>query len=242
VPQFRRAFAIDRVTFQTGLPGVFAAGNVIRPNNKLAVRSLADGKEAACSIDQYLRGQAVTGAAKPFNSRMDKLLEGETELFLAGAAKTARIAPSGGTSAGYSDAEARGEALRCLHCDCRKADNCKLRMGAQTLDADQRRFAAPRRAFEQDVSLPGVIYEPGKCIACGLCVQIAADEGEPMGLAFVGRGFGVRVRPPLGRPLAEGLTHSAERCVRACPTGALVTTKDTKSTKGTKKEEGSQKE
>ncbi len=51
-----------------------------------------------------------------------------------------------------------------------------------------------------------MIYEPGKCIDCGLCIQIAAAAGEPLGLTYIGRGFDVRVGVPLGHSLAEALT------------------------------------
>ena len=66
-----------------------------------------------------------------------------------------------------------------------------------------------------------VIYEPGKCIDCGLCIQIAAAAGEPLGLTLVGRGFDVRVAVPLDRPLAEALRRW-RRSVAACPTAALA--------------------
>lgn len=69
---------------------------------------------------------------------------------------------------------------------------------------------------------PDVIYEPGKCIDCGICIQTAAKAGEDLGLAFVGRGFDVRVAVPFNRPLAEGLKTAARKCADACPTGALA--------------------
>ena len=66
-----------------------------------------------------------------------------------------------------------------------------------------------------------MVYEPGKCIDCGLCVEIAEAAGEPLGLAFVGRGFLVRVGVPFDRSLDEALTKVAAECVAACPTAAL---------------------
>lgn len=76
--------------------------------------------------------------------------------------------------------------------------------------------------FQQYAEHPELIYEPGKCISCGLCIKIAAAAGEPFGLTFIGRGFNMRVAVPFGRDLAEGLGDAAGDCVRACPTGALA--------------------
>jgi NADH dehydrogenase/NADH:ubiquinone oxidoreductase subunit G len=71
-----------------------------------------------------------------------------------------------------------------------------------------------------------VVYEPGKCIRCGLCVQITARGKERYGLTFIGRGFDVRIAVPFNESLTEGLQHTAHACVEACPTGALAWKKD----------------
>ncbi|MCF6286068.1 MAG: hypothetical protein L3K26_12875, partial [Candidatus Hydrogenedentes bacterium] len=64
--------------------------------------------------------------------------------------------------------------------------------------------------------------EPGKCIRCGLCVEIAEKYGEDIGLAFSGRGFAMEIKVPFGRSLDEGLKKSAAECVQACPTAAIA--------------------
>ncbi len=215
---------VDTRTYQTDLPGVFAGGDAVR-KRRLAVRSVADGKEAAIAIDQYLSGQPLVGQARPFNSRMGKLQEGEIQTFVDAAKKIGRIEPQG-QGKDYSAPDARSQAQRCLHCDCRKAQNCKLRDYAQLYLAASNKFKAQRRTFVQKSQHPQVLFEPGKCIDCGLCIQITSKAKEKLGLTFIGRGFDVEVAVPFDRSIAQGLQHAAQQCVDACPTGALALKED----------------
>jgi ferredoxin len=211
---------IDGQTNATSVPSIFAGGDATR-KRRLAVRAVADGKEAAESIRQYLLGEQVTGWPKTFNSRMGKLDGAEMQIFLKSASADNRQKPSGSVG-GFTREEACAEALRCLRCDCRKADTCLLRQYACAHEARQSRYRAERRRFVQQTQHPDIIYEPGKCIDCGICIQIASQAGEKLGLAFVGRGFDVRVAVPFNESLAEGLKVAAAQCVQACPTGALA--------------------
>lgn len=215
---------VDRNTFKTSLKGVFAGGNATRARNKMSVRSVADGKSAAVSIDQHLSGLPVIGPHKLFTVHIGKLAEGEIQRFMVGISGTGRVTLSSGValSRHFSDEEARAEATLCLHCDCRKADNCKLRDYAEIYQANPNRYKGERRLFEQHVQHPDVIYEPGKCIDCGLCIQIASEAGESLGLTFIGRGFNVRMAVPFNHSIAEGLQKVSDQCVAACPTGALA--------------------
>jgi ferredoxin len=262
VPASEQGVEADRHTLATPVPGVFAAGSAIRPQ-KMAVRSVADGKVAAASISQFLATEKYARLIfghRLYSTHIGKLKEGEMAAFLAAASQAPRVEPSGGLAAGFTDAEARDEALRCLHCDCRKPAACRLRRWSDALDASPSRFKADRRAFVQhstddrrqttddrrhgtDASpnapapppdtaaftlssvlcpLPSLIYEPGKCIRCGLCIQIAAKAGEALGLTFIGRGFDVVVGVPFNQTIADGLKKSAAECAAACPTGALA--------------------
>ncbi|MBN2271916.1 MAG: FAD-dependent oxidoreductase, partial [Sedimentisphaerales bacterium] len=216
----KNGIVIEAATYQTSLPGVFAGGDAVR-NRRLAVRSVADGKEAAIAIAQYILGQPVTGPQRPFNTRIGRLKEGEMEIFLSNASKDPRVEPTDNDD-GFTDDQARNEAARCLHCDCRKPQTCKLRKYANEYDAKTSRYQGPRRLFAQILQHPDLIYEPGKCIDCGICIQIAAKAGEKLGLAFVGRGFDVKVAVPFDRSLAEGLKTAAKKCAEACPTAALA--------------------
>lgn len=219
-----RGIEVDRETFATNLEGVFAAGSAIRTKG-LVVRSVADGKEAAAAIDGYLAGRAVVGSKRPFSSRMGKVTEEELAQFLAEASETPRRDPSG--TAGFGENEAVEQAGRCLRCDCRALDTCKLKRYAAGYGADPKRYQGGRAAFLQSTQHSLVVYEPGKCIKCGLCIEIAAEAREPLGLAFIGRGFDVRVGVPFDGSLSEALGKVAAECVAACPTAALALKEET---------------
>jgi predicted molibdopterin-dependent oxidoreductase YjgC len=69
---------------------------------------------------------------------------------------------------------------------------------------------------------PQLVYDPRKCILCGICVQLSEQAAEPLGLAILGRGFESRVDVPLDASLAEAVRTAAPRLAGACPTGALT--------------------
>jgi len=214
--------AASRETYATDQQGVFAAGAAVRKISRMAVRACADAREAAESIDQFLAGKAPTGPARPISVHIGRLREGEIEKLMACASAAARVEPAGGASAGFSADEAVAEANRCLHCDCRKPVACKLRRCAQQCQAHAARHGAKRRSFEHDLTHGKVVYESGKCILCGTCIRLCQQAGEALGLAYIGRGFNVRVGVPFGEGLSAGLTKLADECVAACPTGALA--------------------
>ncbi len=211
--------AVDRISCRTSVEGVFAAGGVVKQTD-MVVRACGDGRRTAYSADAFLRGREYIPERHNSVSRMGALQEGELSVFLEGASCVARMEVG---AEGFSADEAKQEGARCLHCDCRKADTCKLRQYADLYQARQSRYKpVERRIFEQVRSHRSVIYEPGKCIKCGLCVRITENAGEKLGLTFLGRGFDVRVGVPFNESLEEALEKVAEQCVRTCPTGSLA--------------------
>lgn len=224
--------AADPRTLATNLPGVFAGGDAVLGAD-LAVRAAAAGRVAAVSIDQYLAGRPVTGEDHAVQVALEPIDDDERAAMFREIEKSERVrTPAIGlerrlagfeeVAAGLDAEPARREALRCLSCGCLKAEGCGLRRWATAYLADPYRFLGQRRRFARDTSHPEVVYEPGKCILCDACVRIAAEAGEELGLAIVGRGFDVAVAVPFGASLADGLRHTARRCAEACPTGAIA--------------------
>jgi NADPH-dependent glutamate synthase beta subunit-like oxidoreductase len=210
---------INRQQYSTSVQGVFAAGGCTGSRN-LCIRAVADGKEAAFAIESHVLGLNRL-SEKPYNHRMGIVQKEEMEIFLKHASEKERKEPLS-KSEGFSPQEAVQEARRCLRCDCRKADRCSLRDLAAEFDARQKTWQGEKKLFTQITENEKLIFEPGKCIKCGLCVQTAKKEGELLGLAFEGRGFDMEIAVPLNKSLAEGLTHAALKCIDICPTGALA--------------------
>ena len=188
----------------------------------MAIRSLGQGKDAAYSIMQYLCGEALTGKKKKFNSKFGKLIQDEFPEYLKEATEFQRFNPKKGLAEGFTLREMVNEASRCMHCDCRKIDNCKLRDFADDYQARQKRFDySQRKPIKKFIQEDVVVYEPGKCIKCGICVRLTASYQEELGLTFIGRGFEVEVGVPFNEELKNGLTKTAGIVAEACPTGAL---------------------
>jgi formate dehydrogenase major subunit len=228
----KRGIAANPQTLATNIDGVFAGGDGVTGAD-LAVRAVAAGKLAAVSIDQYLGGRRVQGDPEMLTVLMGKLGEPElAELFRSIEASSRvsmpeipieqRIRTFDEVELGLTDETVRTESGRCISCGCYKATTCQLRQWATEYGADPLRFAGARRRFQRDMSHPDVVYEPGKCILCGACVTVAAQAGEKVGLAIVGRGFDATVAVPFRGTFAEGIPGAARHAADVCPTGAIA--------------------
>lgn len=230
IERIRQAGVIFQMNTETGpdkikeLEQEFAA--VVYPLEKapkMAIRASALGKEAAWKVRQKLSGMPETGEPRMFNSRFGKLQESEAAEYLKESVPVDRIEPALGFTHGMTAEEVVAEAARCLHCECRKPDSCLLRIWSHEYEADQKRFQGPvRKPVTRQFQHETVVYEPQKCIKCGICVRITAKHKEEFGLTFIGRGFDVVIGVPFSESLREGLTHTAEEAANACPTGALA--------------------
>lgn len=214
-----RKMKADKLSMMTSRAGVFVAGRAVRPTGQ-PVGSVADGKAVATCIVRYLRKQPVERPVKPFSVFMGKLAEGEISGFLQDASAAARATPP----AMAGDIQlAIEESKRCVHCNCAKAESCKLRQLAIDYDVNLHRFTCGERVrFQRNVEHPLVCFEAGKCIRCGNCVKVAREHEDALGLTFIGRGFDVHIGVPFHESMREGLLEAARAAVAVCPTGALT--------------------
>lgn len=219
LPMTGDAVKADPNTCRLPLDKVFAAGSAVRPQKQL-IRAMAEGRAVAECMDRFLKSQSVRRPEKPFSSIMGRMESGELRQFLRTASSAQRVSCDRCT--GLKRAEATSEASRCLHCDCRSSGNCTLQHYAQVYGADAGRFRSERRSFDQQLQPGGIIFEPGKCILCGICVKLTELAAEPLGLTFIGRGFDVKINTPFNEAIQAGLQKVAAECVEQCPTGALV--------------------
>ena len=218
LPTAGRGVAVDKQTLMTPHQGVFVAGAVITPY-KHSVRAVADGRTAAVSIHNYLTGETIA-AGKAYSVHVGKLRERELTDAMTLSVDAPRQEADAGTGA-IPPVLATLEASRCLHCQCDADRSCTLRKYAAEYGANQRRFQVPRRELGRVEVHPGIVYERTKCIACGLCIQVATQAGEVLGLTYIGRGFDIRIGVPLSQGGQNALVRCASECIEVCPTGAL---------------------
>lgn len=153
-------------------------------------------------------------------SVMRKISEEEFLVFLKHAAKEKQVIPAH-TAAGYNADEAGRESRRCFHCDCRKKDACALRQNADAFGAKQAAYSGQRTAYTQQVC-EAYVFEPGKCIKCGICVSICKNNGVAAGFTFFNRGFDTTIGVPFDRFEDTALQKVINQCIEKCPTGALA--------------------
>ena len=215
-----KAFVTVKDTFETGIEGVFAIGSAIKPG-RVAIRAVAHGKQVAHMVDQFLTGRKVVPVPKIFNSRFGKLLPEDHETFMMEADPGPRNAVNG--AAGLEQIEVEKEAIRCMHCDCRAKDDCKLRIYADEYGASQSRYFPKHREPIRKISrFDPVVYEPEKCVKCGICVAITEMQQEELGLTYIGKGFDVEIGAPFNKLGKNALEKTASECAHMCPTAALA--------------------
>ncbi len=150
----------DAVTFATNVPGIFAGGDVVT-GPATAVKAINAGKEAAISIDRYLKGVDIkAGRAHDWTKGLAD--QGDTKnvkkvkrihypLMDAGVRKT-NFKEVG---LGFTEEQAKAEAARCLSCGiCSECYQCVDACIAKAVDHNM--------TFEEEtIEVGAVIASPG---------------------------------------------------------------------------------
>jgi NADPH-dependent glutamate synthase beta subunit-like oxidoreductase len=118
----RNKIKVNEVTFETNIPGVFAGGDIISNSKAVAIAAIAHGKEAALSIDRYLKGEDLiagrykqgkmffTGPKKPpkdYSLKPDTLEDANEEI----------VWSFEEVDQAFNEEMALQEARRCLSCN-----------------------------------------------------------------------------------------------------------------------------
>ncbi len=107
----------------------------------------------------------------------------------------------------------------CLYCI--RNGECELQDLAHELGVRERRFHAPCRQYNVDVSNPSIVRDPAKCILCGKCVRVCEEIQGVAAIDFIDRGSQATVGTAFDQGLNVSSCINCGQCAMVCPTGAL---------------------
>lgn len=189
----RGTIKVDPETMATSAPSVFAGGDVAF-GPRIIIDAVANGKRAAYSIDQYLRGISLRECRNIAIEELNPQVFRRDPQYDVIARKTPPAEPSdrrmgpAEVEKVYDEQEAKNQALRCLDCYihtiydsdlcilCGRCTNiCPTRcisfVSADLLESGNE----PTRAFLNERAASdrtALIKDDDLCIRCGLCAQI----------------------------------------------------------------------
>ena len=210
----------------TNLEGVFAVGDATNRGPSIAVRAIGEANDAAFAIDAYLSGKD-TKVRAPYYSERKVTAEEFADREKISRAEMPCKDPAyrkGNFDAvinGFSDEQARAEALRCLECGCHDFHDCKLVHHTNLYEVNPGRFAGAKRQQTSEKQLVVIERNEGKCILCNLCVRTCEEVAGEGLLGLVGRGFTTVIKPEFRDPAKIAKCATCLKCAEACPTGAL---------------------
>lgn len=198
---------------------VFAAGDCEGDGAGIAIAAIGDARRAVRHIDAFLSGRTYeVPAERRFERAMTRAdIDAETEAAVELPVRAGAVRIRDFTEErGYTDDEARREAMRCLACGCHDLHECKL------YDEINRHALAPvsMRAAEAKLESRYLSHDPAKCILCGLCVTTCRDRVHNGAITMAQRGMETRVSTVMGQTLADSVCIECGNCAAVCPTGA----------------------
>jgi len=169
----------DPVTLATRIPGVFAGGDLVT-GPRTAVEAFAAGRRAALSIHGYLQGEPLPEQLPPLASRGTDLVVDTAGVAPAARAGMPRLdldsrlaQAAAEVELGFSDADARSEAGRCLSCTCSQCvKNCTF------LQHYVGRFPHTEKEIVRVLKERGESDSliPYSCHFCGLCQALCPKD------------------------------------------------------------------
>jgi len=119
----RGKIVVDDLTYETGIPGVFAGGDIIYNSLMCVVDAIGDGREAAFTIDRYLRGLDLKEGRIRINDLKRSTIP--KKYIQINSCQEMNFMPSNERlvcfdeiELGYTEEQAKKEASRCLNCNC----------------------------------------------------------------------------------------------------------------------------
>ncbi len=203
---------VNEKTFETTVDGVFSGGDVVT-GAATAIEAIAAGRKAAYAIDAYIQTGKAKAEPVEFLSRKDSFRKVTTEDLREGPRHARRAMPTVQieerihsfveVEKGYTAADLKLEAARCLECGCTALFDCDLRRYATEYEVDIANFLGEAKQYQVDRRHPLIELDPNKCILCGRCVRICSELVGVAAYGFINRGFNTVVKPAHGR-LAAG--------------------------------------
>ena len=223
----------DETSYRTSMEGVFAVGDATNRGASIAIEAIGEARRCSKVVDLYLHGIQVP-YQKTYLSVKNISPEYFADYIKLPRAKMPTRPPEERKhdfqeiNLGFSEAQARAEASRCLDCGCHDFAECKLIRCANLYELQPERIERIKGHGQgkihpsyKEKRLVAIERDQGKCILCGQCVRIC-DEVVGKGLlGLVGRGFTTTIRPEFQQSDAIRQCVDCLQCAEACPTGAL---------------------
>ena len=205
----QRTIKVDRETLATTAPGIYAGGDAaFGPRN--LIEAIANGKRAAMSIDNYLRG---VDSRPEFRLSVKKIASrdfdryADYEMLERQAPPSTDLGRRTGISeveSGFSEAEAVRQAARCLYCHiqtiydpekcvlCNRCvdvcpEHCLKLVPLEQIALENGDSAAVHEFYGLDGTaekLSAMIKDDEKCIRCGLCAIRCPTDAMTMEVFF----------------------------------------------------------
>ena len=107
----------------------------------------------------------------------------------------------------------------CLACD--KAGACELQRYAYELGVRKSTLAGQDAQPRCVRDGSAIVYDRGKCILCGRCVQVCHNMQGVGAVDYYGRGFDAKISLPPGQDRRGSSCVECGNCIDVCPTGAI---------------------